>query len=41
MATVLVLSLAGPLFAQDMMSVSAPDCNYGGEFKSIEAVDAA
>jgi ABC-type transport system substrate-binding protein len=25
----------------DLLSLSAPDCEYGGEFKSIEAVDAA
>ena len=25
--------------AMDLMSLSAPDCEYGGQFKSIEAVD--
>jgi ABC-type transport system substrate-binding protein len=39
MATVIVFSLVGPLAAQDMMMAAAPDCDYGGEFSSIEAVD--
>lgn len=37
--TLLSLALA-PAFAQEeMMSFSAPDCDYGGNFKSIEAID--
>lgn len=35
----LVLSLAVPAMAQDWTSVSAEDCDYGGNLKSIEAVD--
>jgi ABC-type transport system substrate-binding protein len=35
------LALSGSLVAQDeLLSVSAPDCDYGGIFKSMEAVDA-
>lgn len=38
---ILVLGLMMPVAAQnDHTSFSAPDCNYGGNFKSIEAVDA-
>jgi peptide/nickel transport system substrate-binding protein len=37
---VLVLGLVAPVAGQDMMSVSAADCSYGGEFQKIEAVDA-
>ncbi len=39
--TVLTLSLVLPAAAQDgeLMTVSAPDCEYGGNFQSIEAVD--
>lgn len=37
---VMVLGISGSLTAQDMMSVSAPDCDYGGQFQTIEAVDA-
>ena len=29
-----------PAAGQDMMSESAPDCDYGGSLKSVEAVDA-
>jgi ABC-type transport system substrate-binding protein len=36
----LLLGISGSLTAQDLMSVSAPDCSYGGEFQTIEAVDA-
>lgn len=35
----LVLGLALPVAAQGMTSISAPDCNYGGNLKSIEAPD--
>ncbi len=36
-----ILSFSLPVLAQDanLMSVSAENCDYGGEFKSIEAVD--
>jgi peptide/nickel transport system substrate-binding protein len=37
----MVMALAGGVIAQEeMMSVSAPDCDYGGQFQTIEAVDA-
>jgi ABC-type transport system substrate-binding protein len=36
---VLVLGATIPAVGQDLMSVSADSCDYGGEFKSIEAVD--
>ncbi len=36
---VMVLGISGSLTAQDMMSVSAPDCDYGGQFQTIEALD--
>ncbi|HLV36021.1 MAG TPA: ABC transporter substrate-binding protein [Spirillospora sp.] len=36
---VMVLAISGPLTAQELLSVSAPDCDYGGEFKTIEAID--
>ena len=41
-ALVMVMALGITLTAtaQDMMAVSAPDCDYGGEFQTIEAVDA-
>jgi ABC-type transport system substrate-binding protein len=31
--------MIAPAFGQDLMSVLAPDCDYGGNMKSIEAVD--
>jgi ABC-type transport system substrate-binding protein len=38
---VLVLGLVGPVAGQgDLLKYSAPDCKYGGNIKSIEAVDA-
>jgi len=38
----LVLAMAVPAAGQgDLLKFSAPDCNYGGEIKSIEAVDAS
>lgn len=38
---ILVLGLIiAPVAGQDMMSFSAPDCDYGGNFSSIEAIDA-
>lgn len=38
---ILALGLVIPAAAQDnMMSLTAPDCSYGGEIKAIEAVDA-
>ncbi len=40
MLVVIVLGLALPVAAQGMTSVSAPDCSYGGQIKSIEAIDA-
>ena len=37
---IFVFSLVGPLSAQgDLMSLAAPDCNYGGNFLSVEALD--
>lgn len=36
---VMVLGISGSLTAQELLSVSAPDCDYGGEFRTIEAVD--
>jgi ABC-type transport system substrate-binding protein len=36
---VLALGMVMPAASQEMMSYSAPDCEYGGEFSSIEAVD--
>jgi peptide/nickel transport system substrate-binding protein len=39
MLAAVVLGLALPVAAQGMTSVSAPDCSYGGEIKSIEAID--
>jgi len=35
-----VLGLVLPVVAQEPVIVAAPDCSYGGEIKSIEAVDA-
>ena len=36
----LLLGISGSLTAQDeLLSFSAPDCSYGGEFQTIEAVD--
>lgn len=38
---VLVLGITGSLTAQEeLMSLSAPDCDYGGQFQTIEALDA-
>ncbi len=36
----LLLLAAGPGFAQELLTYSAPDCDYGGNFKAMEAVDA-
>ena len=40
-AGILVVGLAAPASGQgDLLKFSAPDCKYGGNIKSIEAVDA-
>jgi len=40
MMALLALGLAVPAAGQDLMTYSAESCDYGGEFSSIEAVDA-
>jgi ABC-type transport system substrate-binding protein len=35
----LALSMAAPAVGQDLMTYSADNCDYGGEFSSIEALD--
>jgi len=39
-AVLLVVFILRPAVAQDLSTYSAPDCDYGGNFKTIEAVDA-